>query len=293
MATNTLGGVNATRISQLTLDALQTTMIPFKAFTTDFSPDIASMGSAVSTRYVTNPSVSNFAAARSSQNSTTTAKTITLSSYVGVDLGFTDTEMSFSDVKLVEMFIKPAVVAIYENVMAAVLALATSANYSQNTLITAANFNATNIAGLATSLNTAKVSSVGRSIIASPTYADTLRKDSNILPAYAIGDPSFLKNGVIPRLHNFDIFEYNGTIPTNSESLAGLALSPQGICVAARQPAIPRNWAGQVTSITDPDSGLTLQFRDFYDNQEQRTQLCLIYGVQVGLATNVWRVRSA
>jgi hypothetical protein len=293
MATNTLGGVNATRISQLTLDALQTTMIPFKAFTTDFSPDIASAGSAVSTRYVTNPSVSNFAATRSSQNSTTTAKTVTLSNYVGVDLGFTDTEMSFSDVKLVEMFIKPAVVAIYENVMAAVLALATSANYSQNTLITAANFNAANIAGLATSLNTAKVSSVGRSVICSPTYADTLRKDSTILPAYAIGDTSFLKGGLIPRLHNFDIYEFNGTIPANGESLAALALAPQGICVAARQPAIPRNWAGQVTSITDPDSGLTLQFRDFYDNQEQRTQLCLIYGVQVGLSTNVWRVRSA
>ena len=293
MATNTLGGVNATRISQLTLDALQTTVLPFKAFTTDFSPDVATAGSAVTTRFVTNPSVSNFAATRSAQNSTTTARTVTLSSYVGVDLGFGDTEMSFSDVKLQEMFIKPAVVAIFENVMAAALALVTSANYSANTLITAANFNSANVAGLATSLNTSKVTSVGRSIICSPTYADTLRKDSTILPAYAIGDPNFLKNGVIPRLHNFDIHEFNGTIPTNSESLAGIALAPQAIAIAARTPAMPRNWAGQVTNITDPSSGLTLQFRDWYDGQEQRTQLCLIYGVQIGVTDNLRRIRSA
>lgn len=293
MATNTLGGVNATRISQLTLDALQTALIPFKAFTTDFAPDVADRGSAVTTRFVTNPSVSNFAAARSSSNSTTTARTITLSNYVGVDLGFGDTEMSFSDVKLTELFIKPAVVAIVENAMAAVFALMTSANYGNSTLITAANFNSTNVAGLATSLNTSKVPSVGRSIICSPTYADTLRKDSTILPAYAIGDPSFLKGGVIPRLHNFDIYEYNGTIPTNSESMAGVALAPQAVCMAARVPAMPRNWAGQVTNITDPDSGLTLQYRDFYDNQEQRTQLCLIYGVQIGVTDNLRRIRSA
>lgn len=293
MATNSLSGVNATRIAQLTLDALQTSVLPFKAFTTDFSPDIAQAGSAVSTRFVTNPSVSNFAATRSAQNSTTTAKTVTLSNYVGVDLGFSDTEMSFSDVKLAEMFIKPAVVALFENVMAGVLALVTSANYSTSTLITAANFNAAAVAGLATTLNTAKVSSVGRSIIMPPTYADGLRKDTSILPAYAIGGTDFIKEGRIPRLHNFDVYEFNGTIPANGESLAGVALAPQGVCIAARQPAPPRNWAGQVVSITDPDSGLTLQFRDWYDGQEQRTQLCIIYGVQVGVAANLHRIRSA
>lgn len=293
MATNTLGGVNATRISQLTLDALQTTVLPFKAFTTDFNADIAQSGSAVSTRFVTNPSVSNFAATRSSQNATTTARTVTLSNYVGVDLGFGDTEMSFSDVKLTEMFIRPAVVALFENVIASVFALVTSANYSSSTLITAANFNAANVAGLCTTLNTAKVTSVGRSLIFSPTYADTLRKDTSITAAYAIGNPDFIRTGKVPPIHGFTPYEFNGTIPTNSENLAAIALAPQAVCVAARQPAMPRNWAGQVIPITEPDSGLTIQFRDWYDGQEQRTQLCLIYGTAVGIAGNLARIRSA
>lgn len=293
MATNTLGGVNATRIAQLTLDALQTVFLPLNAFTTDFSADIKDAGSAVTTRFVTNPSVSNFAATRSSQNATTTARTVTLSNYVGVDLGFSDTEMSFSDIKLSEMFIKPAVTAIFENVMAGVFALVTSSNYSQNTLITAANFNAANVAGLATSLNTAKVPTVNRSLIFSPTYADTLRKDTSITAAYAIGNAETLKSGRVPPIHGFNPYEFNGTIPANSESLAAIALAPQAIAIAARQPAIPRNWAGMVETITEPTSGLTLQFRDFYDGQEQRTQLCLIYGVQIGVTGNLWRIRSA
>lgn len=292
MATNTLNGVNATRISQLTLDALQTTVLPFSAFTTAFSGDVADRGSAVTTRYVTNPSVSSFATTRSSSNSTTTAVTITLNNYVGVDLGFSDTEMSFTDVQLQELYIRPAIVAIFENVMANVFALVTSANYTLNSLVTAANFSATNVAGLATTLNTNKVPA-NRHIICSPTYADTLRKDSTILPAYAIGDPNFLRNGVIPRLHGFQIHEFNGTIPNNSESLAGIACAPQGVAIAARVPVTPRNWSGQVTNITDPTSGLTIQYRDWYDGQEQRSQFCLIYGTAKGHPTNLLRIRSA
>lgn len=293
MATNVLGGVNATRISQLTLDALQTTVLPFKAFTTSFGADVAERGSAVTTRYVTNPSVANFAATRASANSTTTAVTVTLGSYVGVDLGFSDTEMSFTDVQLQELFIRPAIVALFENVMASVFALVTSSNYTANTLTTAANFNASAIAGLATSMNTDKVPSVGRALIVPPTYADTLRKDSSILPAYAIGDTAFLKEGKIPRIHGFDIHEFNGTIPSNSENLAAVALTPQAVCIAARPPVTPRNWAGQVTNITDPVSGLTIQYRDFYDGQEQRTQFCLIYGTAKGNPSNLRRIRSA
>lgn len=292
MATNTLAGVNPTRISQLTLEALQTTLLPFSSFTTAFSGDVAQVGNAVTTRYVTNPSVSNFATTRTSGNSTTTAVTVTLNNYVGVDIGFTDTEMSFSDVQLSELYIRPALVALFENVMANVFALVTNANYSLNGVITAANFTASNVAGIATTLNTNKVGP-NRHIICSPTYADTLRKDTSILPAYAIGDPNFLKNGVIPNLHGFQIHEYNGTIPNNSENLAGIACAPQGVAIAARVPVTPRNWSGSVTNITDPTSGLTVQYRDWYDGTEQRSQFCLIYGTAKGNPTNLYRIKLA
>lgn len=293
MATNSLNGVNSTRISQLTLEALQTTVLPFSAFSTNFSADVATRGSAVTTRYVTNPSVQDFSSAsRASTNSATTARTITLSNYVGVDVGFSDTEMSFSDVQLMNMYIRPAIVALFENVMASALALVTNANFSANTVITAANFTAANIAGLAQSMNESKVGR-DRHIILPPSYAVTAKKDTSIQAAYAYGSPEAIRTGRLPDVYGFQMHEWNGTIPTNSENLAAVALAPEGILLAARAPALPRNWNGEVQNVTDPDSGLTIQIRDFYDDVEQRTQFCLIYGTQVGNPANVRRILSA
>jgi hypothetical protein len=165
-----------------------------------------------------------------------------------------------------------------------------NANFKNNTVIAAANFTAANIANVATSLSVSKVG-INRHIICSPTYAETLRKDSTILPAYAIGDPNFLKMGVIPMVHGFKIHEWNGTIPT-TENLAAIALAPQAIAIAARVPVTPRNWAGSVTNITDPESGLTVQYRDWYDGTEQRSQFCLIYGTAKGNPANLRRILS-
>lgn len=293
MATNTLGGVNLTRISQLTLDSLKTMPIPLRAFTTDFSPDVAQSGNAVTTRFVTNPTATDFASAKTTSNSTTTARTITLNKYSGVSIGFTDEQMSYTDVKLMDMFIRPALVALFEDVMANVQARITAANFATNTVITAANFTAANVAGLNQTMNTAKILSSPRSLIIAPDYANTLKKDTALQAAYAYGNNAVITTGQLPPVYGFTPYEFNGTIPNNSENLTGYALHPQALIIAARPPVMPRNWFGQVANITEPDSGLTVQFRDFYDGTEQVTQFCLLYGTGLGVTSNLIRIKSA
>lgn len=289
---NTIAGMNPARISKLTLEALQETILPLSMFTTDLSADIANSGESVTTRFVTNPTVSDFDSERSAQNSVTTSRTVTLNNYVGVDVGFTDMEVSKSDLAISEMFIKPAIHAIFENVIAGGLALVTNANFETNTVITAANFSAANVRALQASMNTAKVPQK-RSLIVPPSYATTLLTDSAVQAQYAYGQSTPIQDGRAPKIYGFDFVEWNGTIPTNSEDLAGIALNPQALVCATRQPAMPKNWAGVTQSVTDPASGLTLQWRDFYDNNVQRTQLCLIYGWQKGVTGNLHRVLSA
>lgn len=290
---NTVAGVNSARIAKLTLEAVQAETINFGMFTTDLSADIKTAGESVTTRFVANPTVSDFSAERSAQASSMTARTVTLSNYVGVDLGFTDLEVSKSDIELLEMYVKPAVKAIFENVIATGLALITNANFTTNTVITAANFTAGNVASLQESMNTAKVSGDGRSLIIKPTYATTLKTDSAIQAAYAYGSAGAIRDGSVPRVYGFDVKEWNGTIPTNSENLAGIALQKTALVLATRQPAVPTDWYGKVESITDPASGLTLQFRSFYDGNVQRSQLCLVHGWQKGITTNCHRILSA
>jgi hypothetical protein len=289
--TNTIAGMSPARISKLTLDALQTMHIPLNLFTTDLSADIKDSGESVTTRFVTNPTVSNFAAVRTAQNSVTTARTVTLNNYKGVDVGFTDLEVAKSDLAISEQFIQPAITAIFEDVIAGFWALVTVANYSANSLITAANFSAANVRGVQAAMNTAKVP-MKRSLVINPTYATTLLTDPAVQAQYAYGSTGPVQDGAIRRIYGFDTYEWNGTIPTNSQNLAGVALNPQASVLAMRQPALPRNWFGQVLSVSDPVSGLTLQWRDFYDNQVQRTQLCAIWGWQIGVTGNLHRIRS-
>jgi len=290
MATNNLQGVFATRIARLTLDALLTMDLPIYSFVNDFSPDIAAWGNAVTTRYPNTPlTVSDFSSTKATQNANTTPRTITLDKYVGVGLEFTDQEIAYSDVALLDMFVKPALSAIFENVMATAFALVTPGNFSSNVNIAPTAFTANNVASVSNVQTTAKVPLSPRKMIINPSYAQTLKTDPSVQAAYAYGPGNTIRTGVIPEVHGYDIFEWNGTIP-NSNNLAGIAFNPLALLLAARTPVLPRNWYGEVRNITAPNTGLTIQLRDFYDGNKQVTQWSLIYGMQIGQAGALTRI---
>ncbi len=288
---NTLNGVFMTRISKLTLDALLTMELPITAFWTDFSADVADYGNAVTTRYPNALVAQNFAAGKTAIGSNTVARTITLSNYVGVPVQFTDLEMSFSDIKLVDMFVKPALVALFENVMADLFARVTVANFSSNNIILGEDFTANNVARLSRIQTTNKVPKTPRRIICDPTYAETLKINPAIQAAYAYGGNEVISRGTIPQVYGYDIWEWNGTIPTTN-NLRAIAFAPQSLLVAIRPPTMPRNWYGEVRNITDPLSGLTIQFRDYYDGTQQRTEWCFIFGTQIGNPGNLTRITN-
>ena len=288
---NALNGVFMTRISQLTLDALLTYPLPLTTFWTDFSPDVATYGNAVTTRYPNALVAQNFLANKNSIDSNTVARTITLDKYIGVPVAFTDTEMSFSDVQLMEMFVKPAINALFENVMATELALVTIANFSSNNVIASGDFTAANVARIGRIQTALKVPQSPRHIICSPTYAETLKKDTSVQAAYAYGPGNTIRTGQIPLVYNYQIHEWNGTIPTTN-NLAAIAFAPQALLLAVRPPVLPRNWYGEVRNITDPATGLTIQFRDYYDGTSQRTEWCFIYGCQIGNPGNLTRITN-
>ncbi len=278
---NALNGVFMTRISQLTLDALLTTPLPVTNFWTDFSSDVSTYGNAVTTRYPNALTVQNFASAKTAIDSNTVSRTITLDKYVGVPVQFTDAEMSFSDVKLLDMFVKPAITALFENVMATQLALVTVANFSSNNVIASSDFTAANVARISRIQTVNKVPLGNRHIICSPTYAETLKKDTAVQASYAYGPGNSIRTGELPQVYGYNIHEWNGTIPTTN-NLAAIAFAPQSLLLAIRPPVTPRNWYGEVRNITDPATGLTIQFRDYYDGNQQRTEWCFFYGCQIG-----------
>ncbi len=288
---NALNGVFMTRLSKLTLDALLTMDLPVTGMWTDFSSDIQDYGNAVTTRYPNTVSAQNFLSAKTAIDVNTVARTITLNKYIGVPIAFSDTEESFTDFKLSDMFIKPALTALFENVMATVQAQITIANFASNVVYAAANFTAANVAAIAEAQTVLKVPST-RTLIIPPTYATKLKTDTSVQAAYAYGSNQTITTGRIPRVYNYDVMEWNGTIPTNSENLFAYAFAPQALLLAVRPPKLPRNWYGDVKNVTVPGTGLTVQIRDYYDGTNQRTEWCFIYGTQIGNPGNLTRITN-
>lgn len=295
--TNTVAGVNLAHIAQLSLDALQAEAIPLSAFSTDFSSVIQSSGDTVTTRFPTLPTVQDMLSSRAVGNSAMTARTVTLNTNPGVVIGFTDLQRTFSDINLFELYIQPSINAVVDSVINSALTLVTNANYAQKSTVTAANFDADTVATLAQLLSTAKVPRANRKLILKPTYFASLVKDNAIQNAAAAGGNGALTEHSFPRISGFDVIEYNGTIPSNSESLEGLALAPQGILIAARGVATPPpgTWAGEVQNIADPKSGLPIQIRRWYDQDagELKMSFDVLFGVQLGVTGNLYRIVSA
>ena len=292
---NTLAGVNLAVVAQRTLNTLLLRFPRASAFSTDFSSDVANVGESVTTRIASQPTVQDFTATTSATAVTTTARTISLSNYSGVRVGFTDMEWSKSSINLNDIFIGPVANTVIKAIMDGVLARVTNANFGAAAFTGAAStFDADDVVDLATALDTANVPLNPRSLVILPAYYGALAKDNAIQEAYAYGDDGAIKRNVFPMVHGFEIIGYNG-VPANDESLVGFASGPQGLLIAARVPAVPDNFPGEIESATDPESGLTIQVRKWYsaDDRQHYMEAGVIHGSQIGVTGNLKRIVSA
>lgn len=288
---NTIAGANLAAIAEMSLQPLQSALLPLRAFTTDFSSDVASRGASVTTRYATNPTAQDLSSGYSRADTTTTAITTTLNTYYGFVWGFDDLERSKSSVNLNDLFIQPAAYALAKKVFADIWNLVNDTNYPAATAteltVTAANFDRDDVADIAQQLTTNGVSKLGRSLILAPGHYGALAKDLNA--ADSAGQSMTIGENVIPRLHGFDVYE-SPECGSNGINVVGLATSRQGMLIAARSVDI----ATEATRIVDfqnvvlPDLGLPVQFRKWYDPSTGYLMYSvgLLYGVRFGIPSS-------
>lgn len=288
-----LNGVNLARIAQLTIDALQTTRYPITAFATDFSAETMPRGVSVTSRIPTQPGAVDFSSSPvTPEAGASTAVTVTLNKYKGVSMEFTDLERTYSDVELVNLFIQPALTTVYETIMADVMALIVVANYSGYTNCNASEMTPDIIADLAATFSTNKVPITGRSLVIPPSYYAYLAKDAAVQAAYAYGSPEVIRENRIPRVHGFDIYEYNGTIDADTTKKAGFAIHKSALAIAARSPEPPKAWYGSYQTIVDPSIGLPIDVREFYrgDTRKLYYEWSVLYGVSKAQGSSINRL---
>jgi uncharacterized membrane protein len=281
-----LGGINLQVIAQDSLTTLLAQFPLVNKFTTDFGGDILQRGESVTTRIASGVSATDIAAngyTRSDVEST--AKTVTLNKHKGFVMGFSDGEVAKGGYDVLRRtFIRPAAHAVVKAVMDEVFGLVTAGNFpSTGYDSTVAGFDADAVADISQALTDANVPMAGRTLIVKPALYTSLAKDNSIQAQYASGTNAPLTENLLPRIHGFEVNQYTA-LPETVTNLKGIAVSPEAILIAARLPATPTNWYGNVATATDAESGLSIQVREWYDGDagEQKLSMSILFGVSVG-----------
>jgi hypothetical protein len=284
-----LGGINLQVIAQDSLTTLLAQFPLVNKFTTDFGGDILQRGESVTTRIAEGMAATDIGAqgyVRSDVKSN--AKTVTLDKHKGFVMGFSDGEVAKGGYDVLRRtFIRPAAHAVVKAVMDDVfglVALSGTGTFTQTGYTgTVAAFDADAVADISQALTDANVPMAGRTLIVRPALYTSLAKDNSIQAQYASGTNAPLTENLLPRIHGFEVNQYTA-LPAAVANLKGIAVSPEAILIAARLPATPTNWYGNVATATDAESGLSIQVREWYDGDsgEQKLSMSILYGVSIG-----------
>jgi hypothetical protein len=220
------------------------------------------------------------------------AATVTLK-HLHSTKAFSPDEISeYGEAYMVNAFVPEAINALVKKVHAEMGALILNANYSANEVITAANFNYSQVVDLNTDLNDAKAGDP-RSLILSGAYAGAIRKDATLTAGYnGIGASGpLVSTGVIGQVVGFNIYEFTD-LPTNSENLGGFAMGADAIVAGFSLPNASM-FPGEVSQAVDA-SGLSVQvLKSQGTDGIVRLTASVRAGFGVGRATSLKRIKTA
>jgi hypothetical protein len=297
MANTIDSGLNQVIISQAALDAFTTAFAPIMAFTTDFSPDAAEKYDTINVPYVPAATAAqNFSSSYSNQDSTLNKKQITLSGHKYVSWFTTDKEVAKSPVLSLQRFAKQKGYQLAKAVFQDICSAITAANFSTAALVsTAANTDSDDIVDVKAACDNADMPEQPRSLVLKSDYVNALLKDNAVQDAAAFGNAQAIQEGRLPRIAGFDLHQTN-LIPSNSENLVGFAAYPSALAVAVRylQPQ-GATIDGIYQPVTHPETGLTLGYREWYDNASASRIAVLecFYGYVLAEASALKRITSA
>lgn len=288
---NELAGLSLTAIAAEALPVLQKKVPMLSLFSTDFSSDVAQVGSAVSTRIPTANTAAAYARASgyTPLEASSSAVTVTLNKHYHYTIGYDDSEVgNVGLAKLNATFIEPAIYSIVNQVQADLFALITAGNipvvvYSASY----ANFGFGGLVGGLKALDISGSHSPRAAILNVNTYYDLL---DDIKANYVIGDTQPIRAGVIGNIAGASV----AMAPTIGAGvgLAGIVAGKDAFAIAARVPSLTNVGSVQVQNVTDPDSGFTVQLRQWYspDRGMHMVSAIAIYGVSLGNGKSAGRI---
>jgi hypothetical protein len=217
------------------------------------------------------------------QNPEGTAPTITLNKHKIVPIRIEDYARAISNPDILAMYLQSALVAVAEQVEADVIAEAQGA-FTANVGTYGTDVTSAVLQGAGKAIFDSKGGYNDRLFVCSSKDEMALRNDTSLASYFANADPAAVREGIVARIHGFDILPTQLIQPTGSgpAQTKNLALRRDAVWVATRALESPQDSGVVVESVTDPDLSFTFRVMLSYDHAQVAHILTVdcLYGVK-------------
>mgnify|MGYP003610837137 CR=1 FL=1 len=291
---NTLTNLKDVKVAQSAIKPFMATLLPIRAFSSNFSPEPADKLDTIRVPIVGAPSpASDFSGSYTADvDSSIDVAPVQLNRHKYKTVHVTAREASETALNVLETLVGSAVKQLAQDVLQDIFTEITAANYGDPAIAALAStaFDYKKVLGVRESCANARMPSTDRALVLDAAYFSNLLGDDIVAKSFMtpVALPGVV-DGVIRRLAGFDVYET--TILPNTEKLVGFAGHPSCLAVAMRylQPVAEYDEAG---AVTDPVTGLTFGYLRYTETSSNRifvTVECL-YGFKVAIAGGLKRI---
>jgi hypothetical protein len=251
------------------LEAYRMALLPFSAFSTDFSDQQVREGDKVDVGYIPLADAARvFGGSYTIQKSDYQVKSVTIDKHQYVSWGLKDSDLYSKSIVSLQAQFRQKAFALASAVLTDVLGVVKLADFGAAVFTgAAAGFDLDDVADIRTAVVKAKWPQGARALILGADYYGNVVKENNFQDVAAAGTSQVRETGKLPRLYTFDTYETE-SIPDNGENLVGMACMPSAIAVASRYlaPRRPEKYL-ESRALKDTDTGLTVGFRNDYNTE--------------------------
>lgn len=293
-----LGTLAGTLVTQRTLELLKFSFPSLNMFTTDFTSEQATFNQTIITRTVEIPEVKtyNTTTGWADSDPKTDDVEITLNQHKGVQITFNEQIMASTVRRLFDEQAPAQAYALAKDMVDALYANITDANFPNNSVVTTASFARSSVVDVGIALDLQGVPSAlgSRTMLLYPTVFGNLEKDSVLMQLAAFQRPELITNptpggtSLVLPVESFSVVKAPN-LPTNNANLTGFAGSKSALLIATRLPNDYTRFApgvsyGDVQTVTDPDLGISVMLVQFVNHTlaTGTRRISLMYGTAAG-----------
>ena len=293
-----LGTLSGTLVTQRTLELLKFTFPSLTMFTTDFSDQPAQFNQTIMTRTIEVPDVQSYSttAGWTDSDADTADVPVTIDNHKGVPITFNANILASTVRRLFDEFAPAQAYALAKDMIDDLYSNITDANFTNNVVVTTANFNRASVIDVGVAQDLLGVpSGLGmRTLLLYPTVFGNLEKDTVFVSPLLYQKPELVTapapggvSLIIP-VEQYSVVKAPN-LPTNNANLTGFAGSRSALCIATRVPndytsVLPGASFGNVQMVTDPDIGITVMLVQYVNHQlgTATSRIALMYGTNAG-----------